>query len=685
MDYVKNIFLLIIFPMICFNPVFWIESQTVQLKDAKVIVAHNKIRVTTGVVSCEWEVTTQGLSVTKLHGFGIKNLVDSKDDLNCWNLSEIKSPVKLLGISVETSTDDGFTNSHIKVVAEFQYSELGIDVRYEIWAYPDAPGIRTQLFIKKIAEVNSLQLDFGTSEALSLNKRIKNIKAVGYYNDTQHRNKKDTPILKSEVLENNGDLKVDWASIADFKLGKSGIILVKESPKCVNQQSVNTGGFSFSENSVNIYGLGIDESSLTSEYQPCWANWIVLYKGDEDNMQLALKKFDRIRYPIDNDRDIYIMANTWGSGDTGANSKYASREENILKEIDVAEEIGVEVVQIDDGWQGSGYKDWRPVKNAIYKNDVPGTKQLLPNGTQYEVFPEGWENVRREAVKSNIKLGLWNVSWIPFDDLAYNYLNGDFRYYKLDFANLESYGSYQELISRVRRFTLFSGSKIRINWDVTENMPRMGYYFGREYGNIYLENRKPVQPENVVYRPWLVLRDAWHVAKYANLNKFQITYQNIDMVNKQVSDAYLYEHRYCLAATLMGAPLFFQELHLLSKEAKTEIKSLIKVYKQNRAELFNGYVFAIGDEPTNSSWSGFQNVGPDKDGGYLTIFRELNNNEDIKIIELKFLKNKTIQLLNLENGFMQMKPVDKEGRVEFTGIKKGGFIFFKYTVVKKNL
>jgi hypothetical protein len=287
--------------------------------------------------------------------------------------------------------------------------------------------------------------------------------------------------------------------------------------------------------------------------------------------------------------------------------------------------------------------------------------------------------VKTLAKESGVTLGLWAASWIPYDDLVNNYNKGDFRYYKLDFSHLNNYKKFKNFTDKVRKFVKYTDNKVRVNWDVTENAPRLGYYYGREYGNIYMSNRKPEFPENVIYIPWLVLRDAWHVAKYTNINKFQTTYQNKDLVLKNLSDAYLHSHKYCLMISLMGAPIFFQELQLLSKKTKNEIKPLISLYKQHREQMYDGYTFAIGDEPTNASWTGFQNHNPKTESGYITIFRELKNSEQTKEFSLNFLKGKNVKFKDLISG--KTFEVINFSNINLQIDKPSGFKFLSYKIL----
>jgi hypothetical protein len=208
----------------------------------------------------------------------------------------------------------------------------------------------------------------------------------------------------------------------------------------------------------------------------------------------------------------------------------------------------------------------------------------------------------------------------------------------------------------------------------------VGYFYGREYGNIYLANRKPKWPKNVVYKPYLVLRDAWQLADYTNLNKFQITIQNAELTRTDISDAYLHGHDYLLTQTLMGSPIFFQETRYYNKAARDTLRPLLSLYKKHRHAMFEGYVFPIGDKPDNERWSGFQNHNPNSRAGYLTLFRQLNNKHTQASIGLKFLAGKTIQISNLQTQASRTVKVPTDGKVNFAIANAPGYLFLKYTL-----
>ncbi len=522
----------------------------------------------------------------------------------------------------------------------------------------------------------------GVADGLPLALSGVDLAAVGYYSDTQNRNRLETELLKEEPLSGAAG-ENDWASVLAAAAGDERLVLVKESHKCVNTPhgGANTGGFAWGGQGVRVTGLGWTMDAVRDDrYYGCWPTWMVLSRGSEDRMALDIKIMDRMRYPIDPQHDMYIMANTWGSAAEKRDSQIAAREDNILTEIESQADLGIDVQQIDDGWQGFDYDDWRP---------VPGNT-LRPQDEAYSiyqsdtcpVYPNGWKKVRDTAAAKGMVLGLWAAWKISAADLIWNFDNGGFRYFKLDFANLKTMEDYDGLMGKARELILHSKHTARINWDVTEKAPRVGYFSGREYGSIYLENRKPVQPAKAVYTPYLVLRDAWHVSRYLNLNKFQVTVQNNARVDRQASDAYLYPYDYTVAQTLMGSPIFFQETRHYSDDAREQIRPLLAVYRQHRAAMYQGYVFPIGDKPDNKSWSGFQCYMPGEPQGYLTVFRQLENPDATHAMPLKFLEAGTrLKLTDLMSGGSRELTLGAGGTAELTIDRAAGFKFLKYEVL----
>ena len=61
---------------------------------------------------------------------------------------DAKSKAKMISLVARKNNDEEFTSEHLEVIAEIGYPDSGVTLQYRIWAYPGAPGIRTQLWVK---------------------------------------------------------------------------------------------------------------------------------------------------------------------------------------------------------------------------------------------------------------------------------------------------------------------------------------------------------------------------------------------------------------------------------------------------------------------------------------------------------------------------------------------------------
>ncbi len=583
---------------------------------------------------------------------------------------------EIISYNIEHSDDEGFTSQHIEFKAKINYPTECLSVLFIVWVWPDSPGVRTQLKIKTIdgfsfsnnlhktentedsRRIARLERGYQRSEYLPID--LSNTKRAyfGYYSDTQNRNDCSLDLLleDSDSHHSSHTRVIEWANAICIENENCGIALLKESHKCVNQRGVDTGTFNCIPGlGLENTGWGILPDQLTEQWQSAWATWCLVYPNSHRARERAFKQFDKTRYPM-SQNDIYLQANTWGSSQGYLEHREAANEISVLKEIDVCSELGIDILQIDDGWQGNDYKNWTPDQDRYESN---------------------WDKVKQRAAKKNVDLGLWLAAVPPtVEDLLRNAKEGGFKSFKLDFAVLKNRNEIETLINKVREFVKTMNHRVRVNWDLTEVCPRYGFYFAREFGCIYLENRKPVIPRSTTYRPAAVLRDLWQVSKYCNLLKFQGSVQNIDRVDPHYSDAAAYRHDTCLAMTLFSSPLYFCEMKFFSEEAKATIKPLIEVYKDVRSDIVKGITYPIGLKPDGTQWTGFDCM-INESKGYLLIFREPWNSEAEGVFPLDQLKNQHVVLSNLMNKKSENILVDTKGEIKFE-IDPGAYLFLKY-------
>ncbi len=663
------------------------EKQSVTLGEAEIHWDGENLNVHNASFVRQWRMTDRGLATARLAN-GEKNWVARNPrNTDCdWYLYKLIMPqsrAELEKVSIDKVENPSLTASCLIAVAAFIYPDSEIAVRYTVQMFPDAPGVRTQLNIRGLRpfgreEITSHLLE-SYAESLPLPTASCERQAVGYYNDPQHRNHDDMPIMRCEnrsgaLAEEKREI-YDWANLLSLQRDDHGIIFVKESHKCVNQDGIDTGEFVLKPEKVLITGLGFKGNSYAAleswlphdRYCWCWANWCVPFKGGEAEKQLSLKRFDRACFNPRPEKNVYSRSNTWGTRKPGDEARRAATQENVLKEIKSCADLAIDTVTIDDGWQfplagldNSIQHDWRP---------------------NPERFPEGWIKIREEAEKADVNLHLWLPgARVSLEQIIRNVEEGGFTGLKVDFLNFLNREDLESVVEKIDRAVKYTDNRLSISWDVTEKESRLGYYFAREYGSLHTSNRKAKfdtkRVHYIAYTPRLVLRDAWHLAHYLNLNQIEIPIQDVDQVDPEISNASAYSYAYCTLMATVGLPLFFQETHCLAERARNETRRIMQAWRKHREAMAKGFVFPIGDEPCDESWTGFQIHDSATGEGYVLVFRELHASRDQRELPLMFLENQSLDWEDILSG---EKWTDKNAGVLNCRISEvPGFSWLRY-------
>lgn len=658
------------------------------LDTAKATFRDGVLTITTGAMERVWIWTGKGLATVGLrdsHNGQVyaKAQATHACDWDLPGLVDDQTSGELTDVRAQVADDDGFSGNHVEVVCTVRYAAAELEVQHVVWAYPGAPGVRVQLRVKglpgyhpKAARVadkpfnsyGSTQLAPGArGDFLPLDLAGPNSRRYwGYYNDPGNRLPQDKPMLEEKVITGFPLFQaevVSWASGVAVQYGapgaEHGVIVVKESPKAVNQAAHLTGSFFTSAAGIAVTGWGLDPEEITSgRFRECWATWSIVYHGGNDGLQLALKRFDAARYPVMPQRDLFILSNTWGPANPHGGQFTA--EEFVLREIAAAGNLGIDVVQLDDGWQQSG--------------DGPDASNFRPK------YANGWQDIRAAAAQAGVRLGLWvairNANTVEMtravDDLGY-------VTWKADFDHLASRGDYEARLGKYREVMKHAWGKTQFTLCPEYADPRYGWYFAREYGSIYFQNIQEGLPIHLTFVPYQVLRQHWLMARYFPSNKLQVMLQNPRRTRQDVSDASEHSHGYCFAMGLPFVPQFFQSAQYLDRDGQRELTGLIKVYKAHRADIFTSITFPIGDEPDNASWSGFQMISTSlPNSGHLLLFRERHNAAPEHSIALKFLAGKTLVLTDAISGETRTVRAAADGSVDFAIAKSADYRLYAY-------
>lgn len=145
---------------------------------------------------------------------------------------------------------------------------------------------------------------------------------------------------------------------------------------------------------ICVFGNGADGSFEEFTY----VGGTTVVCGKKDELTKGYRAYYRKMYK---NSEMYIMSNTWGD----RNRDTAVCEEFILKELDVAYTLGVDILQIDDGWQKGISENSGFTAHGAWGNFYETDSNFWE--INKEKFPNGFSVVTDYAKERNIRIGLW--------------------------------------------------------------------------------------------------------------------------------------------------------------------------------------------------------------------------------------------------------------------------------------
>ena len=352
---------------------------------------------------------------------------------------------------------------------------------------------------------------------------------------------------------------------------------------------------------------------------------------------------------------LVTMSNTWGD----CHSADRVCEAFIEKEIEAAREIGVDIVQIDDGWQAG---------NTLYTSLRDERGNRIFDDRYWELnterFPNGIMPLTELAAKYGIQVGMWFApsshdcfAKLERDKAALRRCYEEYgaRFFKLDMYQASDKAHVEKMLELLAEIYSF-GDDVSVQMDVTR-YERLNYLCGREYGSIFVENR---YTKYGISYPYKVLKNLWDISRYLPSNRFQFELINPEL-NKESYPAddifapQYYTMDYLFAAVMLSNPLFWMEIQFLSKERRAELAPLLNIWKEHRKALAKADVMPIGERPNGRSLTGFY-VSADGKPEYLLVFRECTD-RDTAVLDIptdgcdaKVLYSNADADVKIENG-----------------------------------
>ncbi|MDA3800155.1 MAG: alpha-galactosidase [Kiritimatiellae bacterium] len=324
-----------------------------------------------------------------------------------------------------------------------------------------------------------------------------------------------------------------------------------------------------------------------------------------------------------------FLSNTWG--DRSRDSCIS--EVFIKKEIDAAVKLGVDIVQIDDGWQKG------VTSNSVFAKEKNGVWEgFWASDPDYwtanlERLPNGLEPIIEYAKEKNIKVGLWFAP-DSFDEFANWQKDTDFiietyekfgvENFKLDSIKAETETGNQNLQKFFSAVNARSNGQVVFDLDITAGT-RPGYFGALQVGPLFVENR---YTDRGNYWPHQTLRNLWQLSHWIDPKRLRMEFlnntRNPNMYEGSPIAPIKYPPATLFATIMFSNPLGWFEISNLPEDYIAQVAPLVKIWKNHREELFANSILPIGNVPDGIEYTGFLSVPSASRSGYILIFREFN-------------------------------------------------------------
>ena len=579
---------------------------------------------------------------------------------------------------------------------KIEYTLGSVRVRREFRVYPDVPVIACDIWLKgsvdvaggrETAAADRKNIEFAEDmktkpvsavlEQLDFGGNHWHAKAVEFYDVTDWNN---NLVAERDIVSYRKNSYRGNLLFARNGVDGEGFFFLKEAPSSSSQIAYTGADFTADFSHFSVVGLGVTGADVTPDkWTQVYSCAVGVYGEGELAALKALRAYQKqLRRHIPG-RDEMVMMNTWGdrSQDSKVNEKFC------MEELERAARLVITHFQIDDGWQ-AGKSPNSAVAKGSFKNIHDNPDYWTPDPAKY---PRGLAPVVEKGRELGIEVGLWfNPSvqndfadWQKDADIIVGlhekYGINVFKIDGLTTATKKSVENLHRLFDNVLERT---GNKVLFNLDATASR-RGGYHTFCDYGNIFLENRYTDWGN---YYPYQTLRNLWQLSRYVPAEKLQIEFLNKwRNAEKYGDDPFAparYGFDYLFATTMAGQPLAWMEASNLPEEAFA-VKPLVESYRRVSADFHEGMIFAVGEEPSGRSWTGFQSVKTGN-AGYIIVYREANCRERAKV-KTWLPAGAQVDFEPLAGaGEAFRRLVDEDGCVEFALPKQNSFAFYKYVI-----
>lgn len=591
---------------------------------------------------------------------------------------------------------------HLKVVIELA-GKAGT-AWYEYLIFPEISFIYNQNFVSKSGEIefvydkkldekptgieeeqvrvnaDEIYCDVDTLDCIPLGSSHVNVNSFKLYDKTDYNDMLVEQSEASVYIFKNGKLSRDGNvfCINDYH-SKNSLMMIKHSP--TESSALNRKGPDFTMQGslyATLYGTGIDFNDMPDGKVPYYASAVGV--GKTENIYEEMWRYNTAFCTDDPRKALFTMSNTWGD----RSQDMAVCESFMLRELDRAKQMGVDIVQIDDGWLTGITANSRRKAGGVWEGFYADNNDFWK--VNAERFPNGLEPVVEKAKSLGIEIGLWfgPDSSNDFENVERDiavlmdfYNKYGIRYFKLDGVKIRSKLGEMRFIKMLEELTDRTHGDMRFNLDVTAE-DRFGYMYMSQFGTLFVENRYTDYPN---YFPHNTFKNVWNLAHVIPTRRLQMellnTRRNTDKYEGVLFAPNTYSPDYLFATVMVANPLFWMEMSNLHDEDAETLAKISTIYKDYKAELFASRVIPIGNRPDGMNFSGYCCVGEDKKSAHLILFREATD-EDKYTFELPVdVVDKNIEII-YQNAPAEVGFDGNRATVKFA--EKRSFVWVKVSL-----
>lgn len=547
--------------------------------------------------------------------------------------------------------------------------------KVSFWIFPNTAGVleepmddRSDRIVEREATATGIEVELqarqpaasGSREGtLILRPQHLRITQVDLMDQTDHHNEL---VVEREWLLLPSEAKFEVRGcvlVAENVLDGTGLMSVKLSPLPHARQDKDAVDFQVNPAARSITAVSNGYPQAT-----------IGYSGGRAGRVQALHAFQRSLREYKAGRDGLFLSNTWGD-----RSRDARINENfLLGEIAAGAALGVDVVQIDDGWQkgrtaNSAAARGKGVWDGYWAAD-PAFWDADPTR-----FPNGLEPVIRAAREKGMGFGLWfgpdsshdAANWQKDADCLLKFHREmGVDYFKIDSMKTLSATAMRNQRALFDRMLEGSDGKMTFDLDVTAEI-RPGYFGLPDAGPIFVENR---YTDFRNYWPHQTLRNLWKLAQVVDPLRLRMELLNHTRNPGKYPDdplaPALYQADTLFAITMMANPLGWFEVSNLPPAYVASVKPLVEIWKQERARMHGGNIVPVGSVPDGAAWTGFVSAAADGKGGYALLFRELNSKPSYSL-ELSMDPGPSSQPFVLVPGATRATVIGGRGSARLSG------------------